>query len=218
MFRVNPDQEEQAITAMARFLSRMESTLAASAARAPAPPSLVERLETMAAFSQPALEVIRIELRHLARLLDGVASKPCKSQAQARLETILHLLTAANSEVDSQLARLEDELTELRIAISKPAQSYPEAFYCPLSHELMRDPVLFREGAGHSYERSELETWIAYCRRRDDGVIIDPMTQEVVDGELIPNYTLRDAIAAVCESVDESDAVNVSAAPVRLGL
>jgi hypothetical protein len=40
-----------------------------------------------------------------------------------------------------------------------PGSNVPHAFLCPISQELMKDPVLL-VGSGHSYENSEISRWL----------------------------------------------------------
>jgi len=86
-------------------------------------------------------------------------------------------------------ARLE---AERRVAEEQPPQ--PEAppreeepppadFICPITTELMSDPVMAADG--HSYERSAIERWLATKST-------SPMTGEaLVHSFLAPNHTLR---------------------------
>lgn len=60
-------------------------------------------------------------------------------------------------------------------------------FECPITTELMEDPVMAADG--HSYERKAIEEWLAGGRR------ISPMTGEKLEHTLlIPNLNLKKAI------------------------
>lgn len=66
--------------------------------------------------------------------------------------------------------------------------SFPKNFYCPITYQLMTDPVIDNEG--HSYERSaileslKLKKW-------------SPITKEpLMESDLRSNITLKDAIIA----------------------
>ena len=60
-------------------------------------------------------------------------------------------------------------------------------FICPISHEIMREPVVARDG--FSYEASCLRDWFS------TGRISSPITgQELPDTLVIPNFNLRNAI------------------------
>eukprot|EP01114_Cavostelium_apophysatum_P023812 TRINITY_DN908_c0_g1_i1.p1 TRINITY_DN908_c0_g1~~TRINITY_DN908_c0_g1_i1.p1 ORF type:complete len:832 (+),score=277.31 TRINITY_DN908_c0_g1_i1:122-2497(+) len=68
----------------------------------------------------------------------------------------------------------------------KQEKEYPESFYCPLTQELMDDPVVDPEG--NSYEREAIEKWL----EKDP---TSPITRTALTkGDLVPNRALKDAI------------------------
>ena len=59
-------------------------------------------------------------------------------------------------------------------------------FLCPITQDVMADPVLAKDG--YTYERSAIESWF---RTRNTS----PMTNAALPSkELLPNHTLRSAI------------------------
>ncbi|KAJ4843402.1 hypothetical protein Tsubulata_013308 [Turnera subulata] len=67
----------------------------------------------------------------------------------------------------------------------------PVDFLCPISLELMRDPVIV--STGQTYERSYIQRWI------DTGNTTCPKTQQKLEHlTLTPNYVLRSLIAQWC--------------------
>ena len=65
----------------------------------------------------------------------------------------------------------------------------PEDFYCPITGELMKDPV--SEPDGHTYERNAIEKWIM-----DKGT--SPMTRKNIGtSDLKPNLTLKKSIESI---------------------
>lgn len=71
------------------------------------------------------------------------------------------------------------------------ATSIPEDFLCPISLELMRDPVIV--ATGQTYERSYIQRWI------DSGNLTCPKTQQKLQNlTLTPNYVLRSLISQWC--------------------
>ncbi|KAL6350935.1 hypothetical protein AAG906_031521 [Vitis piasezkii] len=67
----------------------------------------------------------------------------------------------------------------------------PNDFLCPISLELMRDPVIV--ATGQTYERSYIQRWI------DCGNLTCPKTQlELQNLTLTPNYALRSLITQWC--------------------
>ena len=94
----------------------------------------------------------------------------------------------------------------------------PDEFLCPITYEVMRDPVVASDG--HSYERAAIEHYHAQEGRRTS-----PLTraQLEVDGgrlRLFPNIALRkriDDYEAEMESVAER-AATLAAQRVRVEL
>ncbi|CAO2832054.1 unnamed protein product [Amaranthus hypochondriacus] len=69
----------------------------------------------------------------------------------------------------------------------------PDEFRCPISLELMRDPVIV--STGQTYERSCIQKWI------DAGHKTCPKTQQtLLDTTVTPNYGLRSLITLWCET------------------
>ncbi|BES90673.1 WD domain, G-beta repeat [Nesidiocoris tenuis] len=64
----------------------------------------------------------------------------------------------------------------------------PHEFLCPITHQLMRDPVIAADG--ETYERSAIESWLATGRNSS------PMTNVILDStKLESNASLRQSIA-----------------------
>lgn len=67
-----------------------------------------------------------------------------------------------------------------------PYHPLPNAYYCPISAEIMTDPVITREGI--TYERSAIETWI-------NDKHTSPMTRNpLVISDIRPNNAIYDLI------------------------
>lgn len=63
----------------------------------------------------------------------------------------------------------------------------PSSFYCPISMELMSEPVMV--ATGHTYDKECIERWLAQGHRTC------PVTgQRLRHLELVPNFALRNAI------------------------
>ncbi|XP_054816475.1 E3 ubiquitin-protein ligase PUB23-like [Prosopis cineraria] len=68
----------------------------------------------------------------------------------------------------------------------------PSHFLCPISLQLMTDPVTVRTGI--TYDRENIERWLFSCNNRTC-----PVTkQSILDMDLTPNHTLRRLIQAWC--------------------
>ncbi len=62
----------------------------------------------------------------------------------------------------------------------------PEAFICPISGDIMKEPVVDPEG--NTYERNEIETWLTRIQT-------SPITRTILNKEqLSPNRALKEAI------------------------
>lgn len=92
--------------------------------------------------------------------------------------------------------RLDVVLPETSVSVSaEPPVSqeseiaaYLEHFVCPISLEIMEDPVITADGS--SYERASIEAWFKKTDR-------DPLTNAIVASKaLIPNKALKSAILA----------------------
>jgi hypothetical protein len=68
----------------------------------------------------------------------------------------------------------------------------PNEYICPISLEIMRDPVITADG--QTYERVQIEEWF------DRGVNTSPKTGSVLPNtNLIPNIALRNVIEEFCQ-------------------
>eukprot|EP01018_Ginkgo_biloba_P034036 Gb_21414 [translate_table: standard] len=68
----------------------------------------------------------------------------------------------------------------------------PDDFRCPISLELMKDPVIV--ATGQTYERSCIQKWL------DSGHRTCPKTQQILPHTVLtPNYVLKSLIAQWCE-------------------
>ncbi|MHB9147566.1 MAG: ankyrin repeat domain-containing protein [Candidatus Amoebophilus sp.] len=77
----------------------------------------------------------------------------------------------------------EEEATEEELE----NESIPEECFCPITQEIMEDPVIAQDG--HTYERQAIKRWF------DMGKRISPKTgARLLSTELIANYTMRSLI------------------------
>ena len=68
----------------------------------------------------------------------------------------------------------------------------PDAFMCPITQELMEDPVVTADG--QTYERKEVTEWLATHN-------ISPLTGEPLPHkDLVPNVALRNLIREYMEN------------------
>ncbi|CAJ1970751.1 unnamed protein product [Sphenostylis stenocarpa] len=125
-------------------------------------------------------------------LIEAVALEKLKEKAEqiehtAEVEYIDQMMSVVN--------RMHEHLVILKQAHSSIPVSVPTDFCCPLSLELMTDPVIV--ASGQTYERAFIKNWI------DLGLTVCPKTrQTLVHTNLIPNYTVKALIANWCETHD----------------
>ncbi|XVF69274.1 hypothetical protein PTKIN_Ptkin11bG0067900 [Pterospermum kingtungense] len=68
----------------------------------------------------------------------------------------------------------------------------PPHFLCPISLQLMRDPVTISTGI--TYDRDSIEKWLFSCKNK-----VCPVTKQALNNsDLTPNHTLRRLIQAWC--------------------
>lgn len=71
--------------------------------------------------------------------------------------------------------------------------SFPEEFRCPLSREMMRDPVIL--ATGQTYDRPFIQKWLKAGNRTC------PLTQQVLSHTMLtPNHLIREMISQWCQS------------------
>ena len=92
------------------------------------------------------------------------------------------------------MSRSEPEFKSLKACILQAIEtSGPDSFVCPLSMEIMRDPVLTRDG--HCYERAVIENWLQF----NDTSPLSGMKLD--DKTLVPVLVLRKCIEEWRETV-----------------
>jgi len=67
-----------------------------------------------------------------------------------------------------------------------------DEFMCPITYELMREPVVASDG--HTYEKSAIEKWLKTNHT-------SPRNGEPIDGQLIPNMNLKKLIQDIIQEV-----------------
>ncbi|XP_017403057.1 WD repeat, SAM and U-box domain-containing protein 1 isoform X3 [Cebus imitator] len=79
------------------------------------------------------------------------------------------------------------KIEELRTRVKFLSSEIPDEFICPITRELMKDPVIASDG--YSYEKEAMENWIRTKKRTS------PMTNLVLPSVVLtPNRTLKMAI------------------------
>ncbi|KAF7808772.1 U-box domain-containing protein 11-like [Senna tora] len=116
------------------------------------------------------------------------------NQASSRLERAQSIPTCTEISLTNVIDPENQENSgEKNLADVKKSEAIviPEDFLCPISLELMRDPVIV--ATGQTYERSYIQRWI------DGGNTTCPKTQQKLQNlTLTPNYVLRSLITQWC--------------------
>lgn len=150
------------------------------------------------ALSQPLEKEVSItnhEVKAKANHVPDTIDSECHDADQ-----MMNKLERRFSSVSSEVCPSDDVVAEGQensaiksmAEIKKPdALIIPADFLCPISLELMRDPVIV--ATGQTYERSYIQRWI------DCGNVTCPKTQQKLEHlTLTPNYVLRSLISQWC--------------------
>jgi hypothetical protein len=78
-----------------------------------------------------------------------------------------------------------DELKKLISQKKKKIIVTPEHFNCPVSADVMEEPVIAMDG--HTYNRASIEMWLQNHNT-------SPMTREIISTNLVPNFNLKSQI------------------------
>ena len=91
------------------------------------------------------------------------------------------------SKAASLTAALRASGSRLSIFVGKPDHKVPDAYTCPITRELMREPVVCADG--HTYEKAAIEAWFLEDKSTS------PKTGLALDSKhLVPNFAIRSAI------------------------
>ncbi|XP_052648964.1 WD repeat, SAM and U-box domain-containing protein 1 isoform X3 [Harpia harpyja] len=90
-------------------------------------------------------------------------------------------------------SKVLQKIEELRMTTISVSVTIPDEFLCPITRELMKDPVIASDG--YSYEREAMENWIS-TRRRSSPMTNLPLPSLI----LTPNRTLKMAISRWLET------------------
>ncbi|KAF7851168.1 hypothetical protein BT93_L4393 [Corymbia citriodora subsp. variegata] len=109
-----------------------------------------------------------------------------KDQAEAiQMEQIIALLERADA-ASSPKERERKYFTKRKSLGTQPLEPL-QSFYCPITRDVMVDPV--ETSSGHTFERSAIEKWFA------EGNNMCPLTMTPIDSSILrPNKTLRQSI------------------------
>lgn len=122
---------------------------------------------------------------------DSQGSTPCSPTVQGSLDDGI-VLGRNGCAFDRQLSKLNSFNFKSNFRRSEQMTVPPEELRCPISLQLMYDPVII--ASGQTYERVCIEKW--FC----DGHNTCPKTQQQLPHlSLTPNYCVKGLVASWCE-------------------
>uniref|UniRef100_A0A7N0UH97 RING-type E3 ubiquitin transferase n=1 Tax=Kalanchoe fedtschenkoi TaxID=63787 RepID=A0A7N0UH97_KALFE len=96
--------------------------------------------------------------------------------------------------------------TDMSVRVRPESASVPDEFKCPLSTEIMKDPVVV--STGQTYDRASIQNWLKAGHRTC------PRTQQVLSHAfLTPNLMVRDLIEKWCRSNGVMESLETSKRP-----
>ncbi|KAI4981757.1 hypothetical protein ZWY2020_022249 [Hordeum vulgare] len=137
-----------------------------------------------------------LELQHVALLISeisGISKSDIKKITSELIEELENTTVAVSAKPTNGDGQTSDEAKDSPDKVKKSdTVAMPEDFRCPISLDLMRDPVIV--STGQTYERAFIQRWI------DGGNRTCPKTQQKLQNlTLTPNYVLRSLILQWCE-------------------
>ena len=121
------------------------------------------------------------------KLAQGLAARARAARKAAALAVAEGQTIAAVVQMQrdgERVAKQREEIRALQRAVERRGGA-PEEIVCPITHEIMLDPVVAADG--HSYERRAIEEWLSQTGRTTS-----PNTgAELEDRALKPNHSLR---------------------------
>uniref|UniRef100_A0ACD5WIY6 Uncharacterized protein n=1 Tax=Avena sativa TaxID=4498 RepID=A0ACD5WIY6_AVESA len=128
-----------------------------------------------------------LELYMEAVSLENLRTRAMRSDNRKELDLVEQMIPMVNY--------MHERLLKETQLLNINGVPIPADFCCPLSLELMSDPVIL--ASGQTYERVYIKLWL------DEGFTICPKTrQRLAHSNLIPNYTVKALISNWCESHD----------------
>ena len=110
--------------------------------------------------------------------MEDVQSAPTPKRMQVGVDWVLDEKEESSASQSGGVIYVDDENDKMR-------------FECPLSLDIMEDPVIAEDG--YSYEKEEIESWIKLSEDKGNP-ITSPITGDNMGKTLIPNTVLKDII------------------------
>jgi hypothetical protein len=109
--------------------------------------------------------------------------------ADLSLNNDVKTMMVSNLSLKEQLSKKANQVNSLKDNTKNILEGI-DSFLCPITREIMEDPVVAKDG--HTYERESIEMWFRNNSR-------SPKTNSEISTELVPNYALKSAIEAMSE-------------------
>ena len=166
-----------------------------------------ERATTAAILEQPAGKDVLLGFDGLLTRLQKAAERVLMTAAERNDQSIFDV--AMNESVGLGVATTITDLANARaIAVREQATkeaarrarreslglgalTTPNEFLCPITQDVMIDPVVASDG--HSYERTAIQA-ILERGSHEGGQALSPLTREELENSLVPNINLRKRI------------------------
>lgn len=148
--------------------------------------------ETGTTGSEHVMEIlVTLQLSTNEELLSEIVALDSQKSIHSRDDN--HVKMEYIDQLISLVTHLHDCHVEKYQVLSINNVPIPADFCCPLSLELMSDPVIV--ASGQTYERAYIKKWL------DQGFTVCPKTRQTLSHtNLIPNYTVKALIANWCET------------------
>jgi len=168
--------------------------LAALAARPPPPPPHDDRPKLVKLLKK--LQRIAVERLDAAEAGDDAAALQEAIDQAAAVGVADAKLQRAHARLATMREAAEAARRERRSSLGLDELKTPDEFVCPITFEVMQDPVCASDG--HTYERSAIGEVLALPEERRRS----PLTREPLQASLFPNRALKSRIAALQQEVE----------------
>lgn len=164
-------------------------------------PEIISKLEGLDGISllllnEKDLEGLDIKMGEIMNILpklDKIQMNSCRSKIEAPEDD----LSVRHSEFMDELERVKEQVKQMVSHLGEKNE-VPEDYICPITTELMLDPVV--DCAGHTYEKAAIQEWFGRGKKTS------PKTgEELKNFNLIPNYSIKSAIQSFLSNANKQE-------------
>ena len=153
-------------------------------------PTIEPKASSVAALRTPTTEPVDEEYLDIVQNLLRERNPALADTFEREIVNTISDEDEESSEDDSPVQSLPEVPASQK---SPDISKLPKAFLCPITHDIMKDPVVLSDG--HTYERSAIEKWIKILGRRTSPMTGLPLPHI----DLTPNFTLKSMIVESCK-------------------